>query len=505
MRRFSKGPIISSNGIAVSLSVLAALAALTVSGRSSRAGDEFKELLNQIPRAANAVVLLNMEKAKNSPLGLKENWQAKVERAFDAGLVRVPPQATRCVLASQMDFESMEPLWNAAIFELDEDFSMEEVAGIRQGTPDKIDNLPALARPNDTYLVKLGHRTLGAMQPANRQEVVRWIREVRKASPLPLSPYLQQAAGFSDKAGSEIIMAIDLDGAFCSNRVAKYLKSKQKQLDEWGANPLNLTKLLSDVQGIRVGVRIGEEPSAMIVIDVQGDASQVSSFAKPLLLQILSDKSAMIDDFQSWTAKAEGHEISLAGKLSKSGLRRLLSVVDSPASESPAAPPAAPAPAAQTPQESPGDLPTLQMNASLKYFRAIKAMAADLRSDMRDSKSLGSTGLWCDRYARRIERLPILNVDDELLKYSAFVAHQLRQARLAIRTMGIQSGARQAQIWGSDGGYGDDHQAKESERRGVRAEEKATMATNVYQIRDTIITATSDVRRKMTQKYQVEF
>ena len=86
------------------------------------------------------------------------------------------------------------------------------------------------------------------------------------------------------------------------------------------------------MQGVRIGVRIGEEPSGMIVIDMQGDASIVESFAKPLVLQIMADRGVSPSTtLQSWTAKAEGNEISLAGKLSKSGLRRLLSVVDSPA------------------------------------------------------------------------------------------------------------------------------------------------------------------------------
>jgi hypothetical protein len=44
-----------------------------------------------------------------------------------------------------------------------------------------------------------------------------------------------------------------------------------------------------------------------------------------------------------------------------------------------------------------------------------------------------------------------------------------------------------------------------AERRVVRAEAKATKATDVHAIRDEIIAATADIRRKMAQKYQVEF
>ena len=47
-------------------------------------------------------------------------------------------------------------------------------------------------------------------------------------------------------------------------------------------------------------------------------------------------------------------------------------------------------------------------------------MADDLKADMKNSKTLAQTSLWFDKYARRIERLPTLNVDKELVKYSAF-------------------------------------------------------------------------------------
>ena len=81
-------------------------------------------------------------------------------------------------------------------------------------------------------------------------------------------------------------------------RVAKYLKSHQKDLDAWQAkdeSPASLNdvaKLLSNIQGIRIGVRIGEKQSSKIVVDLRADASAISSFAKPLLLQVLADKGA---------------------------------------------------------------------------------------------------------------------------------------------------------------------------------------------------------------------
>ena len=37
------------------------------------------------------------------------------------------------------------------------------------------------------------------------------------------------------------------------------------------------------------------------------------------------------------------------------------------------------------------------------------------------------------------------------------------------------------------------------------AEEKGIMATDVQKLRQDLIAATADIRRKMTQKYQIEF
>ncbi len=507
------------------------LAMFVLSDCNLFAADEFQKLVRLVPRSANAIVLLNVEKAKDSPMGLREDWKANIEKAFEAGMIRVPPQATRFVLASQIDLEFMEPLWEAAIVDLDEEISIEQIAKRRGGVLDTIEDLPALVLSNDTYLVQFGPKTLGAMGPANRQTVVRWIRDVRKPSSSSLSAYLRQAAVFSDDTGSQIIMAVDLGGAMSFERIGKYLKSKQKRLDEWNANLLELTKLLCNVRGVRIGVRIGEQPSARIVIDLQDDASGIASFAKPLVIQIMSDLGLSINDVQSWTAQAKGSELSLSGRLTNSGLRRLLSVVDSPVSNVNTGAKAQPI--------SPGKLPAIRAKASRDHFRAVVRMFSDLKGDMRDSKTLASASLWFDKYARRIERLPMLNVDEEVLNYSGFVAGQMRQASQTVKTMGIRSGARTAQITSSNagpyavgttrwgrygryggyggassygvyGGYGVDGQRAEmknveAQRRTIRAQEKGVAATDVGQIRQGVIAATTDIRREMTQKYQLQF
>jgi hypothetical protein len=508
----------SMRSLSLAFPILAVVAFFVATDRA-RCADEFQDLVNLIPRSSNAVVLLNMDKAKNSPLGLKEGWKEKFDEAFESGLAMVPPNATRFVLAAQMDFEYKEPLWEAVVMDLAEERSIEQIAEMRGGTPDTIEGLPALARPNDTYIVQLGPKRLAAMGPGNRQAVVRWIRDIRKPKPAPLSPYLEKAATYSDEAGSEIIMALDLEGVMSFERVAGYLKAHADDLKQWqqkeksSASVAELTKLLSTMQGVRIGVRIGEQPKGMIAVDFGADASSLAPIAKPLLIQVLSDSGALINDFQAWTAKAKKNEVSLAGTFTKTGLRELLSVIESPTSGD-----AAPKKEATV---SPGELPALQLKKSRDYFRNVTSMAADLKDDMKNAKNLASTTMFCEKYAKRINKLPILNVDEELVQYGAFIADQLRLASQSVRTMGIQTNVRSAQVTSSYGGYGYDSgyrygaygrygaaaemRGVGTERRAIGAQEKAVAATDVQQIRQTIIDATADMRRKMTQKYQVEF
>jgi hypothetical protein len=85
--------------------------------------------------------------------------------------------------------------------------------------------------------------------------------------------------------------------------------------------------------------------------------------------------------------------------------------------------------------------------------------------------------------------LPILGVDEELLRYSSYVANVLRQSSMAVKTMGIQSGVRQASIipWWDDYGYGN---YVGGERRVIRAQERSIAATDIQRVRQEIIAAT---------------
>ena len=86
------------------------------------------------------------------------------------------------------------------------------------------------------------------------------------------------------------------------------------------------------MQGIRLGIRIGDRPSGNLTVDFAQDASSLAAIAKPLLLQVLADAGMQIDDLDEWKPEAAGTTVSLRGDLTTSGLQRVLSIIESPTS-----------------------------------------------------------------------------------------------------------------------------------------------------------------------------
>ncbi len=65
-------------------------------------------------------------------------------------------------------------------------------------------------------------------------------------------------------------------------------------------------------------------------------------------------------------------------------------------------------------------------------------------SKKKDIQTFGQHAILFDRYAGRIEKLPVLGVDKELIQYSAFVAQQLRNGSQIVRMKGIRTGVQQS-------------------------------------------------------------
>jgi hypothetical protein len=135
---------------------------------------------------------------------------------------------------------------------------------------------------------------------------------------------------------------------------------------------------------------------------------------------------------------------------------------------------------------------------------ASQTLVNDLRKGLKDAKATSS---WMERYARRIDELPVLNVDELLLDYGDKLAETLRIMSTSKRQAGIRYGVRATEGAGYYSGYsyGDDAYSSAAARSQARKEEMAVASDARVQGWQLIDNATADIRRTLTKKYGTEF
>ncbi len=473
------------------------------------ANGQFGGLVGRVPSDANSLVILNVEKMKMSPIAKTQNWRANHEAASAAGITILPPSATHFLMAAKMDFEFMQPIWEVALSNITYQASMPKIAARWQGEVDRVAGRSAVRMPDDSYVVDLGPSIVGAMRPASRQSVTRWLEKTSRTGSGNLSPYMEEAKNYAVKQGTPIILALDLEHVVSESAIrgkADELKALDPSLDIEQA-----AKLLSSIRGVILGLNVTDKVGGAIIVDFSEDVTPLTAIAKPLLLNVLANNSAMIDEFNDWSVSVKGKRIRLSGQLYNSGVQRIFSILDVPGSL---------AEHRAMPSAEDGDDPEQMARlASQAYFKSVTGLIEDLQDKPNSTqvKTSGQVGLWFGRYAKKIDNLPILNVDDDLLEYGAFVADSMRDAEMSLRNVGGQKRVRQLNApaqyrsvgrygaYGSYGGYWESPRLESQNRARIATEERVKGARSTREIMQTVSSATADIRRAMTKKYNAEF
>lgn len=497
-------------------------------GWSQLATAQYSELIGRIPKDANTVVLLNTEKIFSSPVATEGRWQQRRQAAFEAGVSALPPQATAVVMAARTDFEFGKSVWELSMVRSPEGVQIGEVATRFGGTVDSIEERFAARLPGDHYLVQISDRVLAAHTPANRQDVARWLRATDLSDPTDRhSGYLRDAYGYATEVATPLIMALDLHQVVSESTVAERLG----RLAAWNGSEEETREaatLIAGVEGVTLGATFGEAVRGSIRVDFSQSPELLKEVGKGILIEILEGHGSMIEDFRAWSPSVRDNTFLLSGPLSADGLRRLLSVLELPASLTGAMDRA---------KLSQDDSPeSLTRAASQQYYRSLVVLLDDLRTKgKRDGvKTFGQAAMWYAKYARKIDDLPLLNVDPVLVDFARQTADRLRDAEMAMKGVGMRTSVRTS---GSNagyaagdygyggyrsyyGGYGTPYssnvttnfnvargavRAEQQADNIVRTQERVSGAAAVQQIWAEIDRASAEIRRDLTTKYQVEF
>ena len=96
----------------------------------------------------------------------------------------------------------------------------------------------------------------------------------------------------------------------------------------------------------------------------------------------------------------------------------------------------------------------MKVTTSKKYFQHISLLLDELRAELKGPGCRRSSrGRLVDKAALEIDRLPVLNVDEELIAYGTGVSETLRNMRNLSKNASLDASYRQASMAGNQG-YG---------------------------------------------------
>lgn len=492
---------------------------LMVGGLPLRAAEpSASDLLKLVPDTVNAVVVVRVRDLTNTPRGKRENWAKKHESEFLAGSLHIPPTVNTLVrgVAFHPEDASSPLVYSVASWQ-----RMSSIAELakREGTEvEWIGPVPTARTSRGAIVAEIIPGVTGLIRPGFRQEMARWIaRCERKDNPAPAA-YFTEA--IKDES-SQILMAFDTRDMFGPKLVRARL-ARMQSLVGIEAHLETLSKLVEKLRGVRLQVRIEEQAAARLSLDFGADVPMnVGGYFRPLLAEFFGDAGAHIEELETAKVEVAAQSVTLVMDLSDSSLRRVLSLLISPSPSSSEADPVPMPPAPDTAVRPVPGKAGPNAAANQMYFTAVYQSLADLEAMNRKAKDYAKTATWHDNYARKIDQLPMRNVDQELLEYGADVASKLRSLAASLRGVPLQMNRLQNSItydvkydpgwvagsWWGGAGYRPSTYNVQTNEGQIRAEQAAAVAKGAEQreeIWKMLADQTAGIRRRMLDKSNIE-
>jgi hypothetical protein len=334
---------------------------------------------------------------------------------------------------------------------------------------------------------------------SSRQMITRWLKAGPTSPGAPTSKYLKSALASKDNK-AQAILAIDLQDNFAAPQILEQLKTTDWFKGGTGADAV--AKVLESVQGVTIGLSVGEDRTGKVTIDFANDAAPLKPILEKLIDAVLDEIGASDGDMKSWKWSVQGKTVTGGGSLSAGAGRRILSVLDPPSiTQAMATDGTAPA----------ADFNEAAKKASLKYFKSSRTLIEEMKKAL-DNSALSST-TYLDRYAKKIDDLPTLNVDKKLLEYTMNVSRSFRYQAQSERMAKIGAGTSVISTYGNSssyggiGPYGSYSYGPAGTGAAFAINAQANMAYKDVRLSEwsKIDNGMVTIKREMTDKYQVEF
>ncbi len=464
------------------------------------------DVLRSCPKTANAIVQGDMVALRKLTLGspLHED---------------LPGNVVRVRIAAELDLESFQPDWEIGYAAVEKTSTAESIAQREGGYVDTLQGRSIVWTPNEMYLVPLADNVVSIVRPADRKFVGQWLKKDRSNV---VSSYLQQVAGrLTDR--QSVSIAVDLEDVLSTGVLnEKLAQSRSLQ----GKNIESIAKSLSSVQGITISVA-SDALEATVLIDFLSAPTELTPVAKAFFAEVLTARGVQLDEFSQWkmSAVSEGKTLSFTGPIASETLDDLLGmftvhrasrgVTTVTKTDSPSAPTA--------PQTS----PSVVAENTRDYFRKVINIVHRVRDY--SANNTGERAQWNGNMANRIDEMPTLEVDPQMVMFGAEVAKSLRSNSMSMQLTNISQGAAAVAAdagtgafstatavgtmagmgygyggYGNYGTYGGNFVDPNSPVKYYRMGQ-AQGNTSFKELMARLEQSLADMRRTMTEKYKIQF
>ena len=202
------------------------LSAVVLVVTTGSASANYYELLRRVPDSANTLIMIDAEKMLMSPIAMREKWRDK-GNSPEAGTLHFPINSERYMLAAKLNFVSnVEDVWDVAMIETTSDLSLPYLAKTEGGYLDTVEGQQVAFSPRDAFFVLFEPTILGVYFPANRQDLGRWLRTLKRHNDPQVSEYLRNAVTLAH--GNHMVVAFDLEDLFTSRMIRDRLHRRRE-------------------------------------------------------------------------------------------------------------------------------------------------------------------------------------------------------------------------------------------------------------------------------------
>ncbi|HET6424528.1 MAG TPA: hypothetical protein VFG20_12645 [Planctomycetaceae bacterium] len=453
-----------------------------------------QEAIQRLPGDVNALLVIDVAAAYQSPLAQQDQWAKKVATSFLAQEVFLPPSAKRVTVGAQLDLNDfLSCTRQHVILEVKAGNDLAGVAALTGGEVEAVGDRRGLAINGGRYIVEAAPHVWMMAQPGGRQASLRWARSVASQES-QLSPFLTAAAQMVT-AQRPIVLALDLTEAVplaAAKAVLEDLPGKPLK----GASLDAAATVLAGAQGIVVKIHLGTKRTAQVRVAFARSALPLAAVGMPLAEAVLQQWGASLEDSKAWTAQVDGHDIVFDGELSATGMKRLISIVQ-------------PSVIPLTEGKGTANDGTAIVAASQKYLRSVRHELDSLEATLKRTRD--NHALWFERSGKAIDGLPLKNVDPDLQVYGARVSSSLRYQAQAERMSNVRMGTRLAEskantFYSGVGPYGEVYaNYSPGNAPAINAEQIEASRSVRFSEWKHIEDGMTEIRRKLTQKYNEEF